>query len=144
MTESILICQAILQRQLHPGRQLSFCREPSRVLRANVDKILTEESNLWNKARNSSACVGNKQVQLQQGPAPQSQCFQYFTKCSVYLCCSVETAKKPHKHRCTRCYYFHFCSDACKDYADTFGLHDCDFTQPLHHDGILTLSSSCS
>jgi len=97
--------------------------------RVTADKILSENSIMWSKARNSIFCRRCHRITLfGRGPPPQS--FKYFSKCSVDMCCNIETAKKPHKHRCTKCYYFHFCSDACKEYADMFDLHDCDFTPP--------------
>mmetsp|Transcript_8063 Transcript_8063/g.16461 ORF Transcript_8063/g.16461 Transcript_8063/m.16461 type:complete len:212 (+) Transcript_8063:177-812(+) len=98
--------------------------------RVTADKILSEKSIMWSKARNSIFCRRmSTDYMFGRGPPPQS--FKYFSKCSVEMCCNVETAKKPHKHRCTKCYYFHFCSDACKEYAHIFDLHDCDFTPPV-------------
>ena len=99
------------------------------ISKVPADKILAEKSCIWNKARNSIACRRmSRNHSFGRDSAPQ--CFRYFNKCSVDMCCNVETAKKPHKHRCTKCYYFHFCSDACKNYAAMFDLHDCDFTPP--------------
>ena len=99
------------------------------ISKVPADKILADKSSIWSKARNSIACRRMAQ-NYAFGREPAPQCFRYFSKCSVDICCNVETATKPHKYRCTKCYYFHFCSEACKDYADMFDLHDCDFTPP--------------
>ena len=95
----------------------------------NADKILEEKSMVWKNSRNSLRCrMWAKNETRSMPPAPQ--CFQYFSKCSVSECSSIETSKKPHKHRCIKCWYFHFCSDSCKRYATIMNLHDCTFTPP--------------
>mmetsp|Transcript_16617 Transcript_16617/g.18696 ORF Transcript_16617/g.18696 Transcript_16617/m.18696 type:complete len:239 (-) Transcript_16617:234-950(-) len=99
----------------------------------NADKILEEKSMIWKNSRNSLRCrmwAKNGTTSTRRSMPPAQQCFQYFSKCSVSECSSIETSKKPHKHRCTECWYFHFCSDTCKRYATMMNLHDCTFTPP--------------
>ena len=92
-----------------------------------ADQVLDETSMIWKEARNSIDC--RKMGKCRNLPAAP-QCFQYFPKCSVKKCSHIETAEKPDDHRCTKCYYFHFCSEACSQYAERYDLHDCDFTPP--------------
>ena len=87
------------------------------ISKVPADKTLAERSSIWKNARNSIMCRTMSKNDSTYGWGPAPQCFRYFSKCSVDMCCNVETAKKPHKHRCEKCYYFHFCSNACKDYA---------------------------
>mmetsp|Transcript_4918 Transcript_4918/g.5440 ORF Transcript_4918/g.5440 Transcript_4918/m.5440 type:complete len:403 (+) Transcript_4918:461-1669(+) len=102
------------------------------IVKTRADKILAENSKKWKFARNSITCRNllshGKFGNFGMDPAPQ--CFQYFSKCSVRQCCNVETRKKPHSRRCEKCWYFHFCSEACADFADMFGLHTCESTPP--------------
>lgn len=97
--------------------------------RVSADKALAEKSELWRKARASICCRRLSRRGYGSGD-PNPICFQYFSKCSVDGCVNMEAASKKHPHRCNKCYYFHFCSDACKAYAEKFGMHDCEFTPP--------------
>jgi hypothetical protein len=96
------------------------------VPKTKADAILQEKSHQWRSARNSQTCRGLMPSEFNITPAPQ--CFRYFPKCSVVGCCTVETAGKPHKIRCTRCWYYHACSPACDNYSELFDMHQCDFT----------------
>ena len=106
------------------------CDEPPRKM--SCDAILEQKSAEWRRSRNSLSCRnmahGSPYSHVVGRMEPASQCFQYFPKCTVPLCTSIETPQKPHKHRCTDCYYFHTCSDACATYARMFQLHDCHLT----------------
>ena len=108
------------------------------VVKDSSDKILQEKTFIWRKSRNSIQCrrmMNSQSVYMRHMP-PASQCFEYFSKCSVGGCSNIETPEKPHPHRCTKCYYFHFCSNACNQYAEMFDLHDCDATPREKVEGI--------
>eukprot|EP00978_Attheya_sp_CCMP212_P035432 scaffold154282_cov29-Attheya_sp.AAC.1 len=45
-------------------------------------------------------------------------------KCSLQGCPNLETPDKPHTFRCTECYYFHWCSAACRDICNCYPPHD--------------------
>jgi hypothetical protein len=47
----------------------------------------------------------------------------YFPKCSAYFCSDVETPQNPHRRRCYRCHFYHWCSPACQDYSDKVSEH---------------------
>jgi hypothetical protein len=47
-----------------------------------------------------------------------SQMCAYFPKCSAYFCSDVETPQNPHRRRCYRCHFYHWCSPACQEYSD--------------------------
>lgn len=111
------------------------------VVKDSSDKILQEKTFIWRKSRNSINCrrMMKSQMGYMMGMPPMppaSQCFEYFSKCSVKGCSNIETPEKPHPHRCTKCYYFHFCSNACNQYARMFDLHDCDSTPREKVEGI--------
>ena len=54
--------------------------------------------------------------------------FRYFPKCSTYMCAEIETPDKPHRLRCYKCHYYHWCSPACQEFSESarsiiFGQH---------------------
>lgn len=85
------------------------------VRKIQADQTLETKSKTWRSARNSQMCRSmnhdsrfvESMVEL-GGPPPQ--CFTYQTKCSVYVCSSIETRSSPHSIRCEKCWYFHCCS----------------------------------
>ena len=115
------------------------------VAPTRCDRVLATRSDIWKRARNSIDChaiaKGEMFGGLPRGP-PAPQCFRYFSKCSVKDCCNIETAEEQHKLRCTICYYHHFCSDACYDYAQMFGEHDCNFNPPEKAKSIMEETSA--
>lgn len=107
-----------------------------KMLRLPTDKALSESTEMSRKARNSIRC----QVMALSGLVPANvpdrqkivkdivrdfapQMFCYYPKCSAYMCSEVETAEKPHRLRCYRCHYFHWCSSACQIYSETVACH---------------------
>lgn len=86
---------------------------------AHLDRITTQ----LNRACNSMQC---KIMSLRSSDMPDfassfmyeescaPQRWNYFPKCSNMHCYNIETKERPHLLRCTKCYYFHWCSEACK------------------------------
>ena len=111
--------------------EMNKCGDAHIVFNDTSDRVLEERSVVWRKARNSITCRSMRmRGGFMAGMPPPPQCFQYFPKCSVMECSNLETAASPHPIRCTRCYYFHFCSVACERVANAFSLHDCSATPP--------------
>ena len=111
--------------------EMNNCGDAHVVFNDSSDKVLEEKSKVWRNARNSITCrMMRRPGGFMASMPPPPQCFQYFAKCSVMECDSLETREKPHPIRCTRCYYFHFCSAACEQVANAFSLHACSATPP--------------
>jgi hypothetical protein len=102
-----------------------------RLPRIGADRRLDEGTDLIRRARNSIRCQVLELDDLQT-TAPKStwgyqvpQMYSYFPKCSAYMCAEVETSDKPHRLRCYRCHYYHWCSPACQQYSEEVaGHHD--------------------
>merc|ERR1719223_1875333 len=71
--------------------------------------------------RNGRESMRLKQVLLsQQWTSAASnipQCWELQRKCSTPMCSHIESPDKPHRYRCNKSYYFHWCSPACKEYC---------------------------
>lgn len=44
--------------------------------------------------------------------------YTYYPKCSAFTCSEIEVPDKPHRLRCYKCNYFHWCSPACQEYTE--------------------------
>lgn len=51
------------------------------------------------------------------------QMYSYVLKCSAYFCSNVETSQNPHRRRCYKCHFYHWCSPACQDYSEQVSGH---------------------
>jgi hypothetical protein len=92
--------------------------------RLPTDTILHEQTTVLRNARNSMQCkfFSVRFMRYTEDQAPQR--WRYFPKCSAPACASIEHPEQPHKYRCKRCWYFHYCSPACQEYCDNImGLH---------------------
>jgi hypothetical protein len=92
--------------------------------RIAADKALHESTDIYRQARNSIRCQvlelsGPRDEGMEQAP----QMFKYFPKCSAYLCSEIESSDKPHRLRCYRCHYYHWCSAACQQYSEEIADH---------------------
>ncbi|CAJ1941990.1 unnamed protein product [Cylindrotheca closterium] len=92
--------------------------------RISSDKSLDETSEIIERSRNSLRC---QQLRAEYPLAvdyyleerrDRDLMYQYSPKCSAYMCSEIETSNQPHRLRCYRCYYFHWCSPACRDYSE--------------------------
>mmetsp|Transcript_44922 Transcript_44922/g.108593 ORF Transcript_44922/g.108593 Transcript_44922/m.108593 type:complete len:417 (-) Transcript_44922:1653-2903(-) len=92
--------------------------------RISSDKSLDETSEIIEQSRNSLRC---QQLCADYPRAvdyyleerrDHDLMYQYSPKCSAYMCSEIETPNQPHRLRCYRCYYFHWCSPACRDYSE--------------------------
>lgn len=102
------------------------------IPRISSDKMLDETSHVIRQARNSIRCQALEMENLPQTAnsadlpsvrkSPQHM-YSYFPKCSEYLCSEIETASKPHKLRCYKCNYYHWCSSACQDLTEAKTHH---------------------
>lgn len=100
------------------------CCTAGPVLRLPCDAILHEHTTILRNARNSMQCkfFSVRFMRYTEEQAPQR--WRYFPKCSAPACANIETAEQPHSFRCQKCWYFHYCSEACQEYCDTImGLH---------------------
>ena len=102
----------------------------SPVTKTKVDVILEERSNMWLSARNSMIArePDMRALSSRLFSGCSERCFEYFPKCTARYCSNIETAEKPHPIRCTDCWYFHACSQACAEYANLFDQHQCSLT----------------
>jgi hypothetical protein len=94
------------------------------VLRLPCDNILHERTTILRNARNSMQCkfFSVRFMRYTEDQAPQR--WRYFPKCSAPACSHIESVHAPHEFRCRQCWYFHYCSEACKEYCDNImGLH---------------------
>lgn len=96
--------------------------------RISSDRSLDESSVIVEKSRNSlrcqelhATCPEAVDRYLEERRDPDLM-YQYSPKCSAYMCSEIETPHQPHRLRCYRCYYFHWCSPACRDYTEE--VHD--------------------
>jgi MYND finger len=94
------------------------------IVRLPCDAILHEQTTILRNARNSMQCkfFSVRFMRYTEDQAPQR--WRYFSKCSAPACAHIETPERPHTLRCTKCWYFHYCSEACMEYCDNImGLH---------------------
>jgi MYND finger len=94
------------------------------VHRLQSDAVLHETTTVLRNARNSMQCkfFSVRFMRYTEDQAPQR--WRYFPKCSAPACASIETADHPHRYRCIKCWYFHYCSASCQEYCDNImGLH---------------------
>lgn len=95
--------------------------------RIGADKALHESTDILRSARNSIRCQVLEYAGLRQDGASTMQnapqIFQYYPKCSAYLCQNMETSDKPHRLRCYQCHYYHWCSPACQQYSEEVAGH---------------------
>lgn len=94
------------------------------VLRLPCDSMLHEQTTVLRNARNSMQCkfFSVRFMRYTEDQAPQR--WRYFPKCSAPACANIETSHNPHPFRCRTCWYFHYCSESCKEYCDNvMGLH---------------------
>eukprot|EP00555_Chaetoceros_dichaeta_P001283 CAMPEP_0198276998 /NCGR_PEP_ID=MMETSP1447-20131203/65614_1 /TAXON_ID=420782 /ORGANISM="Chaetoceros dichaeta, Strain CCMP1751" /LENGTH=417 /DNA_ID=CAMNT_0043971987 /DNA_START=70 /DNA_END=1324 /DNA_ORIENTATION=- len=105
-----------------------------RIGRVPADKVLNEKTILLHDGRDSMYC---KQMKLAQKPGSVDNnilhCWELQQKCSSPCCSNIETKERPHKLRCQDCFYFHWCSTACRDYCCKFtNIHSylCKDTPP--------------
>jgi MYND finger len=119
------------------GLEAKCCSGPNGaqtpVLRLPCDSLLHEHTTILRNARNSMQCkfFSVRFMRYTEDQAPQR--WRYFPKCSAPACANIETPLNPHPHRCQKCWYFHYCSEACQEYCDTImGLHPkfCGDTPP--------------
>ena len=106
---------------------------PTIVPRLPCDAILHAQTTILRNARNSMQCkfFSVRFLRYTDDQAPQR--WRYFPKCSAPACSNLETPQRPHPFRCRNCWYFHYCSPACRDYCDDLmGLHGkfCQDTPP--------------
>jgi len=93
------------------------------IQRIPMDERLYKTTFQLKMARNSSRC---QRLPTFCGMPTPPQSFLYFPKCSSNHCNNIETKEKPHSLRCTRCYYYHYCSESCKALTDSaFHLRYC-------------------
>ena len=100
------------------------CCNHQPIQRLPCDAILHDQTTILRNARNSMQCkffsVRFMKYTLDQAP----QRWKYFPKCSAPACAHIETRQSPHQLRCTKCWYFHYCSPTCQDYCESImGLH---------------------
>jgi hypothetical protein len=94
------------------------------VQRLPSDAVLHEHTTVLRNARNSMQCkfFSVRFMRYTEDQAPQR--WRYFPKCSAPACANIESADRPHPFRCKKCWYFHYCSEACQEYCDNImGLH---------------------
>ena len=97
--------------------------------RLSSDKAINETTRMIRLARKSIwtqtiALSGYNMENYVEDDYPESlkgiireyapQIFRYYPKCSAFMCSEVETPAKPHRLRCYRCHYYHWCSPACQ------------------------------
>lgn len=102
-------------------------------LRLASDKPINETTEMIRLARNSiwsqiTAASGYSLDEYVEDEYPESfksvirefapKMFRYYPKCSAYMCSEVETPAKPHRLRCFRCHYYHWCSPACQQHSE--------------------------
>lgn len=105
------------------GMEAKCCNRGT-VHRLASDAVLHEATTILRNARNSMQCkfFSVRFMRYTEDQAPQR--WRYFPKCSAPACANIETPQHPHKHRCRKCWYFHYCSAACQEYCDNImGLH---------------------
>lgn len=92
--------------------------------RISSDRSLDEASKIIERARNSQRChelhatypfAVDRYMEERRDP---DLMYQYSPKCSAYMCAEIETPHQPHRLRCYRCYHFHWCSPACRDFTE--------------------------
>lgn len=110
------------------GRIMALLEERHGDLpRIAADKALNESTDMLRQARNSIRCHILELSGIEQDvvstvkTAPQM--YQYYPKCSAYLCQEIESADKPHRLRCYQCHYYHWCSPACQQYSEEVAGH---------------------
>jgi hypothetical protein len=59
----------------------------------------------------------------------EPQMSHYFPKCSTYFCSAIETSKNPHRLRCNKCYFYHWCSPGCQEYSEYVSEHHYTYCQ---------------
>ena len=94
------------------------------IPRLPSDYILHEATTILRNARNSMQCkfFSVRFMRYTDDQAPQR--YKYYPKCSAPACANIETSTQIHPFRCTKCWYFHYCSAACQEYCDNImGLH---------------------
>lgn len=94
------------------------------VQRLPSDFVLHEHTTVLRNARNSMQCkfFSVRFMRYTEDQAPQR--WRYFPKCSAPACANIESSDRPHPFRCKKCWYFHYCSEACQEYCDNImGLH---------------------
>jgi hypothetical protein len=100
------------------------CFPSQSVLRLHSDHILHEQTTVLRNSRNSMQCkfFSVRFMRYTEDQAPQR--WRYFPKCSAPACAHIESPTHPHKYRCRKCWYFHYCSASCQEYSDNImGLH---------------------
>ncbi|KAL7555839.1 hypothetical protein ACA910_017342 [Epithemia clementina (nom. ined.)] len=93
---------------------------PTTVPRLPCDAVLHAQTTILRNARNSMQCkfFSVRFLRYTDDQAPQR--WRYFPKCSAPACAHLEYPGRPHPYRCRNCWYFHYCSAACRDYCDEF------------------------
>ena len=109
--------------------------------RIPMDKALQDNTDSLRQARNSLRCQilelnrlerrwvtfsSTKEGGKKFGPPP---IYAYYPKCSAYMCSEVETPEKPHRLRCYKCHYYHWCSPACRQYSEEVADHHDKFCE---------------
>ena len=101
------------------------------IVRIAADRSICDNSVILRRARTSL----RNQVESMDALHPSGgeicydvhsmtdQIYNYFPKCSAYRCANIETPDKPHRLRCYRCHYFHWCSPACRQYSEEIAQH---------------------
>lgn len=93
-----------------------------------IDRALADSTDILRTARNSirlqilelgEASVSDRSSITRTVP----QMYRYSPKCSAYLCHNIETADKAHRYRCYHCHYYHWCSQACREYSEEVAGH---------------------
>jgi hypothetical protein len=95
------------------------------IPRLPSDAILHETTTILRNARNSMQCkfFSIRFMKYNDEQAPQR--YKYFPKCSTPACSNIETIHQIHPYRCTKCWYFHYCSSSCQEYCNNIiGLHN--------------------
>ena len=102
----------------------SYPSTPYTIPRLPSDYILHETTTILRNARNSMQCkfFSVRFMRYTDDQAPQR--YRYYPKCSAPACANIETSHQIHPYRCTKCWYFHYCSASCQEYCDNImGLH---------------------
>jgi hypothetical protein len=95
------------------------------IPRLPSDYILHETTTILRNARNSMQCkfFSVRFMRYTDDQAPQR--YRYYPKCSAPACANIETPTQIHPFRCTKCWYFHYCSASCQEYCENImGLHN--------------------
>jgi hypothetical protein len=92
--------------------------------RISTDKHLDETSDIIRQSRNSLRCQqleagfpDSVSFYLNERTHPEHM-YNYSPKCSAYMCSEIEAPSNPHRLRCYRCHYYHWCSSACQDFTE--------------------------